>query len=95
MGCGCLIALIGLGAPRIGLLLTWIFTDRLKIAFSNAIVPFLGFLVLPFTTLFWALAYAPVHGVSGFGYILVAFGIMLDLSSYGAGSVGQRRRGRA
>lgn len=94
MGCGCLIALLGLGAPRLGLILTWLLTNRLTIAFSNAIVPFIGFLVLPFTTLFWALAYAPVQGVRGFGYILVAFGIMMDLGSYGSGASGRRRRTR-
>ena len=94
MGC-CLVALIGLGAPRLALFFVWVFTDRLKIAFTSGLVAFLGFLLLPFTTLFWALAYAPVKGVSGFGLILVALGVMLDLGSYGAGSTGQRRRARA
>ena len=91
MGCGCLIALIGLAAPRLGIILTWIFTDRMQVAFDNFIVPFLGFLVLPFTTLFWALAYAPVQGVRGFGYILVGFGVVLDLSSYSSGACGRGR----
>jgi hypothetical protein len=92
MGCGCLIALLGLSAPRFALLVTWLFTDRMRIAFDSFLVAFLGFLVLPFTTLFYALSYAPVRGVHGFGWILVGFGVVLDLSASGGGVFGRRRR---
>ena len=89
----CLIALMGLFVPRFAITLMWIFTDRLTIAFNSFLLGFIGFLVLPFTTLFYALAYTPIFGVSGFGWILVAFGFILDISSYGSsGREGQRRR---
>ena len=90
---GCIVALIGLVAPRFALFLMWIFSDRLSRAFDSFVVGFLGFLLLPFTTLFWALAYAPVGGVSGFGWILVGLGLLMDLSSWGGGArEGSRRR---
>ena len=63
----------------------WLFTDRMSIAFDSWILPTLGFFLLPWTTLFWALAYAPFGGVSGFGIIVVIFGVFLDISSYGGG----------
>ncbi len=89
----CLIALMGLFVPRFAIFLMWLFTDRLSIAFNSFVLGFIGFLVLPFTTLFYALAYTPVFGVSGFGWFLVAFGFILDISSYGSsGREGQRRR---
>lgn len=92
MGCGCLIALLGLISPRLVIFLLWLFSDRLTIAFDSFVIGFLGFLLLPFTTLFYALAYEPVLGVTGFGWILVGFGVLLDLSSWFAGGDSARRR---
>lgn len=90
---GCLVALLGLMLPRFALFLIWIFSDRLSYAFDSFVLGFLGFLLLPYTTLFWALAYAPIGGVSGFGYILVGFGVLLDISNWaGSGSEARKRR---
>lgn len=92
MGCGCIVALIGLAAPRFALFLMWLFSDRLTVAFDSFIQGFLGFLVLPFTTMLYALVYAVPDGVSGFGWILVAFGLLLDLSAWFGGGDQARRR---
>lgn len=94
MGCGCLVALFALTLPRVTLFLMWLFSDRLSIAFDSFIVGFLGFLVLPYTTVFYAIAYAPIGGVSGFGWILVAFGFILDLSSIFGGKSARDQRER-
>lgn len=89
----CLIALIGLFVPRFALFLMWVFTDKLTIAFNSFVMGFIGFLILPFTTLFYALAYAPIGGVSGFGIVLVVFGFIIDISNYlNGGREGRRRR---
>lgn len=85
----CLIVLIGAFAPRLALFLLWIFSNQLSRAFDSFWLGFAGFVFLPFTTLFYALAYAPISGVSGFGWILVAFGVLLDLSNwFGSGRYG-------
>ncbi|WP_426574814.1 hypothetical protein [Aquihabitans sp. McL0605] len=86
MGCGCIVAMIGMAAPRFAIFLVWLFSDRMAIAFNGFLEAFLGFLFLPFTTLFFALVYAPVGGVSGFGWIIVGFGLVLDISSYTSGA---------
>ena len=90
MGCGCVIALIGMAAPRFAIFLLWLFSDRMAIAFNGFLEAFLGFLLLPFTTLFFALVYAPIEGVSGFGWLIVAFGLALDISSYSSGAKARR-----
>ena len=72
--------------------LLWIFTDRLTIAFSSFWIGFLGFLLLPFTTVFYAFAYAPVRGVTGIGWAFVVLGVVLDISSYGSGRYSQQQR---
>ena len=93
MGCGCLLVLFGSAFPRIALVITWIFTSRVDIAFQGGVLlPFAGLIFLPYTTLFWVIAYAPIVGVSGFGYILVGLGVLLDLASwFGGGREGRRR----
>jgi hypothetical protein len=94
-GCGCLFVLGGLAFPRFALFLMWLFDlwdDRLSVAMPNFVVGFLGFLFLPFTTLFYALAYDPVDGVTGFGWIIVALGVLFDIGSYGSSEQARRQR---
>lgn len=86
MGCGCLVALLAWVSPRLAIFLLWVFSDRLSIAFDSFWMGFLGFLVLPYTTVFYALAYAPIGGVSGIGWFFVILGFLLDLSTiFGGG----------
>ena len=91
---GCLFALISAFSARLALFLVWIFTDRLSIAFRSGWEGILGFIFLPYATLFYALVYQPHKGVDGFGWVIVALGIVFDLSSHLAGSRASRRRAR-
>lgn len=95
MGCGCLVLLASAISPRLGLFLLWGFTDRLSLVFSSGWVGLLGFLFLPWTALAWAAAYQPAGhvGVTGFGWFIVALGVIVDLSTLG-GSSGSRARTR-
>lgn len=95
MGCGCAAALLAVALPRVTLFLMWLFTDRLEIAFDSFIVGFLGFLLLPYTTVFYALAYSPLDGVTGFGWLLVAAGFIADLSSLFGSKSARDQRARA
>jgi len=85
-----------MATPRFAIFLLWLFSDRMAIAFNGFFEAFLGFLFLPFTTLFFALVYSPAlgpdGGVNGFGWLIVAFGLILDLSSYVGGA--RARRGQ-
>ena len=92
MGCGCLLVLLGSAFPRIALILTWMFTSRVDIAFDNEfLLPLAGLIFLPYTTFFYVIAYAPIAGVSTIGWIFVIFGLLLDLGSwFGSGREGRR-----
>ena len=72
---GCLFALLAAISPRFVIFLLWIFTDRLTIAFRSGWEGILGFIFLPYTTLFYALVYAPGKGVDAFGWVIVALGV--------------------
>lgn len=81
----------GLG-PRIALVLWWIFGDKVDVAFDTWVWPLLGLLFLPWTTLFYVLAWSAVGGVSGAEWLLVALGVALDVATYSARSAQSRYR---
>lgn len=90
----CFIILIGAFAPRVGIVLLWLFTNELTQAFESFWIGLLGFALLPFTTLLYALVYTPATGVDGFGWFLVGIGFAIDLAHWfgGARSRDQDRR---
>jgi hypothetical protein len=91
---GCLLALIAAISPRFVIFLLWVFSDRLTIAFHSGWEGIIGFIFLPYTTLFYALVYSPGKGVDSFGWFIVALGVLLDLSSHAFSSRARRRRER-
>jgi hypothetical protein len=92
MGC-CLFALASWLSPRLGIVLSWLFwNERTSAAFSTFIVPLLGFIFLPWTTLMFIIAYAPPFGVSGLGWFLVILAFLVDIGSYTSGQRAQSRR---
>ena len=89
---GCLLALIAGFAPRVALLLVWIFSSLVDRAFTGFIIPLLGLIFFPYATLFYVLAYNPVTGVSGFGWAFVVLGFIFDLGHWAGGATTGRQR---
>lgn len=85
----CLVALLALISPRLALFALWLFTDLLSRAFESWIVPLLGFLLLPWTTLAYAAMWSSADQVQGFEWFIVVLAFFFDLGSY-AGSRGRR-----
>jgi hypothetical protein len=90
---GCLLALVALISARLALIFVAIFSDILSRAFDSWIVPVLGFFLLPWTTLAYALLWDSGRKVDGFEWFLVVLAFLVDLSSYAGGD--RVRRGRA
>ena len=80
----CLILIAGGLGPRIALLAWWIFGDKVDAAFTSWIWPLLGLIFLPWTTLAYVIAWGPLNGVSGAGWLLVALGVAADIATYSA-----------
>jgi hypothetical protein len=87
---GCLLALLAVLSPRLALLLLWLFTNLVDRAFQGVLLPALGLIFVPATTLLYVLAYQPVVGVSGWGWFLVLVGLLIDLGSVIGGLLGRR-----
>ncbi|HYU59775.1 MAG TPA: hypothetical protein VEK39_03380 [Solirubrobacterales bacterium] len=86
---GCLVALLALFSPRLALFALWLFGDLLSRAFDSWLVPLLGFFLLPWTTLAYAVLWHYGDGVEGFDWFLVILAFVIDLGSY---FQGQRTR---
>jgi hypothetical protein len=87
---GCLLALLGAFAPRLLFLIIWIARPAyVDAVFDTFILPLLGLIFLPFTTLLWVLLDAPPLGIHGFDWLWITLAVLMDLSHY-VGVYGQR-----
>lgn len=80
----CLFALLTGLFPRIGLLCVWIFTNEVDQAYDGWILPLLGLIFLPLTTLVYALLYSPIGGVDGIEWFWVVLAFLVDVGALGA-----------
>ena len=80
---GCFVALLALFSPRLALFAIWLFSDLLGDAFDEWWLPLLGFFLLPWTTLAYAVMWAAgTNEVTGFEWFIVVLAFLFDLGSY-------------
>ena len=80
---GCLLAFGASVAPRLVLILAWIFGNRWdRVWDGNWILPLLGIIALPYTTIMYLLVWSPA-GISGFDWVWLGLGVMLDVMKWG------------
>ena len=87
----CLLVLLILAFPRIVLAVMYFTSTYLQRAYDNLLIPLLGFIFLPLTTLVYAwLAnnHMPIEGVN-LVYLIMA--VMIDLGGLGGGESHRRR----
>ena len=71
-------------APRLVLIFMWIFGSRISIVFQDRIfLLILGIIFLPYTTIMFVLVWTPVTGVTGFDWVWLALGVLLDVMKWG------------
>ena len=87
----CLFTALMLLGPRAGILV-WAIIDQARwaLAFDTFVVPLLGFLFLPLTTLMYVAVFP--GGVDGFDYVWMGLAVALDLGSFAGGAYGNRDR---
>lgn len=79
---GCIVVLLALISPRLALFFVWLFSDLLSRAFEEWYIPLLGFFLLPWTTLAYAVMWSSSDRVQGFEWFVVGLFFLFDLASW-------------
>ena len=78
----CLATLLALLTQRVALVLIWLFTDWLGRAYETALLPLLGFLFMPYTTLAYMAGMLADGSISGGWLVLVVVAALADLGFF-------------
>jgi hypothetical protein len=89
---GCLVVVVFLAFPRIALVLLFLFTNYLQRAYHGLILPLLGFLFLPLTTLVYAWMANTRQPIAGINLLILIVSIVIDLGGLSGGEYHRRRR---
>jgi hypothetical protein len=84
---GCLLLIVFLAFPRIALALLLLFSNYLERAYHSLILPLLGFLFLPLTTLVYAWMANTRQPIAGINLLILIVTIVVDLAALVAGNI--------
>jgi len=88
----CLLVLLVLLFPRVILVLMWLFSNMLDRAYHGLVIPLLGFIFLPITTIVYAWLVGNNLPIQGFNLVLIIIAVLLDVGSHSGGAGYYRRR---
>jgi hypothetical protein len=87
----CLLLILFLAFPRIALVLLFLFSNYLQHAYHGLILPLVGFLFLPITTLAYAWMANTGRPTTGVNLIILIIAVVIDLGGLGGGAYHRRR----
>jgi len=89
----CLVLVVILGFPRVALVLMWLFSTYLQRAFHGGLLlPILGFIFLPLTTIVYAWELNNGMPTAGINLLWLLIAVLIDLGGLGGGAHRQSRR---
>jgi hypothetical protein len=89
----CFLLLVVLLFPRVALVLLWFFSTYLQRAFHGGLVlPILGFIFLPLTTIVYAWELNSGMPTAGINLLWLLIAVIIDLGGLGGGAHRQSRR---
>ncbi|MEO8660409.1 MAG: hypothetical protein ABI693_18210 [Bryobacteraceae bacterium] len=86
----CLMLIVVLAFPRLVLFLTFLLSNYLERAYHGLLLPILGFLFLPITTLTYAWLMNSHRPLEGINLIFLIIAVLIDVGALGGGE--HRRR---
>jgi uncharacterized oligopeptide transporter (OPT) family protein len=87
-----LLLIVLVAFPRVTLLLLFLFTHYLSRAYNGLILPLLGFLFLPLSTLVYAWMVNSGLPTTGINLLILLVAVVIDVSSLGGGEYHRRTR---
>jgi hypothetical protein len=88
----CLVVILVLAFPRVVLAALFLFSTYLERAYHGLLLPILGFIFLPLTTLFYAWTVNTHQPLAGLNLVLLVIAILVDLGGLGGGEYHRRSR---
>lgn len=87
----CLLTLVILAFPRLALILLWLFSNYLDRAYHGLLIPLLGFIFLPITTIAYAWMMNSHLPIAGVNLVILIVAVLLDVGSHTGGARYYRR----
>jgi hypothetical protein len=88
----CLLLIIFLAFPRVALVLLFLFSNYLERAYHGLLLPLIGFIFLPLTTLAYAWMANSGQPTTGVNLIILVIAVVIDLGGIGGGAYHRSRR---
>jgi len=88
----CLLLIIVLAFPRVILALMFFFSTYLQRAYHGLLIPLLGFLFLPLTTLCYAWMVNNHQPLAGVNLLILIIAVIIDAGGLGGGEWHRRSR---
>jgi hypothetical protein len=89
---GCLLLILFLIFPRIALLLIFFLSNYLERAYHGLLVPLLGFIFLPLTTLVYAWMANTHQPIAGINLLILIVAVVIDVGGLSGGEYHRRTR---
>jgi hypothetical protein len=92
---GCLLLLFTLISPRLAMVAIWLLSDWVDRVFNGWLIPLLGIILLPWTTLLYTIGFI-VSGdtAAPWGWLGAIIGLFLDIAVHAGSAVKGRERYR-
>jgi len=87
----CLLLILFVAFPRIALALLFFFSNYLQRAYHGLLIPLIGFLFLPLTTLAYAWMTNTGQPMAGINLIILLIAVIVDLGGLGGGAYHRSR----
>lgn len=90
---GCFLLLLVIISPRLAMLLIWLVTDWVDRAFNGWLIPLLGVILLPWTTVLYIVGFvASGDNAAPWGILGIFIGLFLDIALHARSATMGRAR---
>jgi hypothetical protein len=87
----CLLLIVVLAFPRVVLVLMFLLSHYLQHAYHNLLIPVLGFIFLPLTTIVYAWLVNSRLPLEGVNLLILIVAVIIDVGGLGGGAWHRRR----
>jgi hypothetical protein len=87
----CLLLVVVLAFPRVVLVVMFLLSDYLQRAYHGLILPLLGFIFLPLTTIVYAWLVNTHRPIDGVNLLFLVIAVVIDAGGIGGGAWHRRR----